>query len=142
DPGQSAAALLPRAAKANRPIFYSNDSAPRSLSGVMEVIRGKMDAAMDVQTRGEFRVDAIDPSAIAKEDTGWIPATTRVSGGPIAREFHSAQHAMRKSAPVSVQQKSMSDTLQSTFSMGSADGGSAAPDLVRGAYGQMKRFGL
>lgn len=46
DPTQSAAALFPQAAAANRAIFHEPDGAPRSLSGVMDLIRGKMAAAM------------------------------------------------------------------------------------------------
>lgn len=46
DPAQSAAALFPQAAAANRTIFHAPDGAPRSLGGVMDLMRGKMATAM------------------------------------------------------------------------------------------------
>lgn len=45
DPGQSAAALLPQAAAANRAIFFDGGQ-PRSLAGVMDLMRGKVGQAM------------------------------------------------------------------------------------------------
>ena len=45
DPGQSAAALLPQAAAANRAIFYDGGQ-PRSLGGVMALLRDKVGQAM------------------------------------------------------------------------------------------------
>jgi len=46
DPSQSAAALFPAAASANRAVFFDGAGAPRSLGGVMDLMRGKMAAAM------------------------------------------------------------------------------------------------
>ena len=46
DPAQSAAALMPSAAAANRAIFYAPGGAARSVSEVMGVIRGKVEGAM------------------------------------------------------------------------------------------------
>ena len=46
DPGTNAAGLLPKAAAANRGIFFEASGAPRSVAGVMDVLRGKVGAAM------------------------------------------------------------------------------------------------
>ena len=45
NPDASAAALLPKAAAANRAIFYAPGGAPRSLAGVMDLLRSRLDAA-------------------------------------------------------------------------------------------------
>jgi hypothetical protein len=46
-PTQSAAALLPEAASANRAVFYDGSGAARSVEGVMAMMRAKMGAAME-----------------------------------------------------------------------------------------------
>ena len=45
DPAQSAAAILPQAAAANRGVFYTPGGAPRSAGDVVALVRGRMDAA-------------------------------------------------------------------------------------------------
>lgn len=126
DPGQSAAALLPAAASANRSIFYDGQGAPRSVAGVMELMRGKVFAAMD----GSAPPPLSDyPAAAAPGAQGW-------SGGPIARQFQSARMADGGGA-----RPSMADTLRATFA-GGPDGGAGVPDAVRAAYGKLARFGL
>uniref|UniRef100_UPI00286BBF3F lytic transglycosylase domain-containing protein n=1 Tax=Novosphingobium sp. TaxID=1874826 RepID=UPI00286BBF3F len=50
NPGQSAAALFPKAAAANRVIFFTANGSPRSLGAVMAVIRGKLESAMSGAT--------------------------------------------------------------------------------------------
>ena len=64
DPSQSAAALFPQAAEANRGIFYSPDGAPRSLDEVMGLLRGKMARAM-----GDENSDLLPPSPSGR---GWV----------------------------------------------------------------------
>jgi hypothetical protein len=46
NPGQSAAAVFPLPAAANRAIFYDRDGSPRSLDGVMDLIDAKMRGAL------------------------------------------------------------------------------------------------
>ena len=122
DPGQSAVALLPKAAASNRAIFYQGDGSQRTVGGVMELVRAKLSAAMDGEG-GAFAVTDATP--------------TTIQSGPIAQQFHAA----RQSAPAPSRQ-SMADTLRNTFSIADANGGAAAPDFVRAAYGQLQRFGL
>ena len=118
DPTQSAAALFPAAAAANRGIFFDAGGAPRSLGAVMELMRGKMSAAMGA-----------DPSAFGG---GFGPA-------PMAETSASSPHPQPLSAGEGgIMRPSMADTLAATF------GGSvqAMPGHVRQAYGQLKAFGL
>ncbi|PEQ14726.1 transglycosylase [Novosphingobium sp. PC22D] len=135
DPGQSAAALLPSAAGANRAIFYAPGGAARSVEGVMNLIRAKVDGAME----GGFDVDW---SQIARFDQGVTMGGAQAApapapqwqGGPIAREFHASLPA----AP-SVPTMSMADTLAASFGGSDAQG---TPANVRNAYAKLARFGL
>jgi hypothetical protein len=134
DPGQSAAALLPRAAAANRGIFFDGNGAPRSAGGVMALMRGKMAAAMaanDGPSPAREGIEGWDWPTRARLDIGQSPQPSpfpeqeeRKPSPPIAREFAATA--------------SMADTLRSTFALT----GSAAPEFVRSAYGKLQAFGL
>lgn len=128
DPGQSAAALLPQAAAANRTIFYGEGGAPRSLGGVMALMRGKVDRAMG-ETGGFEAALAAAPLAAAN--------APQVQGGPVAREFAGMAADQGSGAPP---RASMAQTLADTFALGAGHG--EAPHFVRAAYGQLKAFGL
>lgn len=121
DPGQSAAALFPDAAMANKAIFYGPGGAPRSLGEVMDLLRGKMARAMG---------DAGDPFAPRADfDAG--------SGfGPFsgAAPAPAPGLVVAKAPP----RPSMADTLAATF--GASQPGT--PAHVRQAYGKLKAFGL
>lgn len=111
DPAQSAAALLPEAAAANRAIFYDNGQ-PRSLGGVMGLLRDKVDQAMDMP-----------PEALP-----WSTATLVAERAPLTSP----------DAPGG-QRPTIAATLASTFGLGQ---GGEAPAHVRAAYGKFKAFGL
>lgn len=146
DPAQSAAALMPSAAAANRAIFYSADGAPRSVSEVMGVIRGKVERAM-----------ADSPYPSGEGAGGWglsslagvawtnsphpnpSPEGEGLSQGPIAREFH-AQAAVAAPLP-SQARPSMAETLRDAFALASPAGASA-PGHVRTAYARLSAMGL
>lgn len=134
NPGQSAAAILPKAAAANRSIFFSG-GAPRSVGQVMDLMRSKVAGAMEGGfSPGTAEWAGADP-AIAY-DTGFETASYRPSG-PLAREFH----AGRPAAPAGGAQpatRSMAETLQAAF--GASD--SAASGHVREAYSKLARLGL
>ena len=124
DPSQSAAGLFPQAAAANRGVFFDASGAPRSLGGVMELLRDKMDLAMG----GE-----LSPSA-SGEGLGWglsFKPNTGVTGSP-------PPPAPSPKEEGEIVRPSMADTLAATF------GGSAQtmPTHVRQAYGQLRAFGL
>lgn len=122
DPERSAASVLPQAAAANRAIFYGPGGA-RSLGQVMDLIRGRVDAAM--QDSGG------PPSGPGFE----MVLQQARQEGPLAQEFHAAQAQV---PPVpQVRSRSMADTLAASFG---GEGG--APASVRSAYAKLARFGL
>lgn len=124
DPSASAAALLPRAAAANRSIFYHPAGGARSLGEVHGLISAKMDAAL-------AQGGAVpDPAPWAAPAQWAAPASVPASTGPVAREF-----AARAASLPQIQGGSMADTLRASF-------GTAAPAHVRAAYGQLRSLGL
>ncbi|WP_404482799.1 lytic transglycosylase domain-containing protein [Novosphingobium sp. BL-52-GroH] len=134
DPGQSAAAILPKAAAANRSIFFAS-GVPRSVGQVMALMRDKVAGAMEGEFSPGPAVDYGNPGigpTIAYETAGLEIANYQPSG-PIAREFHASLPATAATAP-----RSMADTLQATFG---ASGG-AASGHVREAYSKLAKLGL
>lgn len=137
DGGQSAAALMPKAASANRPIFYDNGRA-RSVAEVMSLMQTKVANAMGQDSGMPFTPSAL-PGASGIEgkfaqarfaSTAMMPGrTTRVApvmtpAGPAARP-------------------SMADTLRSTFGSGNAgEAGDRAMARVDAAYSKFAAFGL
>ena len=122
NPGQSAAALLPKAAAANRAIFFGAAGA-RSVGEVMELLRGKMASAMGAGDAGLSYATA--------QSTG-TPQAPR--GGPIQQQFDAMA-----AAPGGMPARSMADTLRDAFALG---GSAAVPAHVRAAYGQLKVLGI
>ena len=96
DPGQSAAALFPAAAGANKAIFYDGAGAPRSLGSVMDLLRGRLAGAMDQPLPSE----SADAFALS-------PMEGAGSFGTAAA-----------SPPEPRQRPSMADTLAATFGGG------------------------
>ncbi|WP_310535471.1 transglycosylase SLT domain-containing protein [Novosphingobium sp.] len=140
DPGQNAAALMPSAAAANRAIFYAPGGAPRSLSEVMGVIRGKVESAMAGEDAAPF--DYVNPFgsewAAASAAPLDAPAALPASFGPIAREFH----AQAAAAPLpAAARPSMAETLRDAFALNTSAGASA-PGHVRTAYARLVAMGL
>ena len=119
DPSASAAALLPRAAAANRSIFYHPAGGARSLGEVHALMADKMSAAMA-------------QGGALPEPSQWAaaPGAPQRAAGPFAREF-----AARAASLPPMQRGSMADTLHASF-------GTAAPAHVRAAYGQLRSLGL
>lgn len=116
DAGQSAAALLPRAASANQSTFYAENGAPRSVGEVMALLRGKVAGAM-----GEAGAMPVLPAMATQ-------LAARAPGGPLAQEFAAAAGAAGAASPLSA-------TLRDTF-------GPGAPAFVRAAYGRLQAMGL
>ena len=134
NPGQSAAGVLPKAAAANRKIFYDGSGAPRSVAGVMELLRGKVSAAME--NGGLPPVDYGFGTQFALAGI----QQPEMTGGPVARQFAAARQEMSGALPPG--RASMADTLRTAFSVAGNDGQSNAPAHVRAAYGQLQKFGL
>lgn len=118
NPSQSAAALLPKAAAANRAIFFGPSGA-RSVADVMDLLRGKMASAMNA-AEGALPAYAAAPEVQA--------------GGPIQQAFRAAA-----ASPEAPPARSMADTLRDAFAL--AQPGSA-PAHVRAAYGQLRSLGI
>ena len=126
-PDQSAAALFPKPAAANRAIFYDRGGNARSLSEVMDLMRGKMARAMD-----PLASDA--PTAIASTAAPpqfAVPAPYRAAQQQFAQA--SAAFPARASHP-----RPMSELLQHS----AAASGTAAGDHVRRAYVRLRSMGL
>jgi hypothetical protein len=125
NPGQSAAALLPKAAAANRAIFFGSGGA-RSVGEVMDQLRGKMARAIGADDLGAAGLQYASAPAQAPR------------GGPIQQQFEAA--AANPQAPHA---RSMADTLRDAFALGgSATGSGGVPSHVRAAYGQLKVLGI
>jgi hypothetical protein len=124
NPDASAAAILPRAARANRPIFYEPGGAPRSVAGVMDVIRGRVDRAM---AQGGVAPSAM-PATYAAQFS--LPADWQPS-------------RVMPPAPSRGSQPSMAETLRTSFALAES-GGREAPGLahIRNAYARLEAFGL
>ncbi|MBS0481427.1 MAG: transglycosylase SLT domain-containing protein [Proteobacteria bacterium] len=118
DPSQSAAALLPKAAGANRAIFFAESGAPRSLGEVMGLIRTKVAGAMDQDT-------SLAPLAAGWASNG-LPGVNAGFSPSVPAGVAPASH-----------RPTMAETLAATFG-----GAAAAPAHVRAAYGQLKALGL
>lgn len=143
NPMQSAAAVLPKAAAANRTIFFDPTGAPRSVAGVMEVLRSKVSSAME-----NGPIPSVEDYPLAS------PVVPQFVGGPIARQFAAARQEM--SGPASspamsssagdmgapAARPSMAETLRTAFAGTGGEGQGAVPDFVRAAYGQFQKFGL
>ena len=118
DPAQSAAALLPQAAGANRPIFYDGGR-PRSVAEVMDLMRGKVSSAMEGGAPG-----AAYPTSSAS--SFW------------AERSHARAASPAEGAP---RRPSMAETLQATFGSAGRLPGRAGERVGR-AYAAFKAFDL
>ena len=163
DSTQSAAALLPKAAAANRTVFFDASGAPRSLAQVMGLLNTRLASAMrdsggqDSGLPDSAGLDLGGLGAAALAGAGgpgalgplvWSNAAASAQasaqppaqGGPLAQEF--AQTAALAGGNATA--GSMADTLRATFGSdtGNANTLAGTPDFVRSAYGRMQALGL
>lgn len=128
NPDASAAALFPKAASANRGVFYGPNGA-RSLSEVMDHFRRRMEMA----GAGDA---GFAPSDIAGAyQTSQAAAPPEPPLGPLASEFRNVSRGYPART-----RTSMVDTLRDTFAMGGDH--AAMPANVKSAYSRLKAFGL
>jgi hypothetical protein len=121
-PDASASALFPKAAAANRAIFFDGGR-PRAVVEVMDLLRGKVATAMG------------EGSDVA------LPSPVYAYAAP-ASEFHAAQADFAPLAPAPAPRRvSMAETLQATFG-GNDSIGMRAAQRIDDAYGKFKAFGL
>lgn len=157
NPGQAAMTVLPKAAAANRAIFFDSSGNPRSLQGVMDLLRGKLAGAM---RDGAMQADSgQDGSDLALSDMEGLPVpgfsgldlgskpSAPPSGGPLARQFAAARDqgfaALAGGAgQTAVSAPSMADTLAQGFGLGAETTGSTMPEAVRVAYARIRAAGL
>lgn len=145
DPGQPAAGLLPKAAAANRSVFYDANGAARTLGAVMNLIEQRMANAMEDSGSDAFAsqpgfATLPDPAmaASAMQPVQAAPAWA----GRLGAEFASAQASV-SGGDGSSARRSMADTLGAAFAVGeNTAASSAAPDFVRSAYGRLRALGL
>ena len=130
DPGQSAVALMPKAANANRAIFYSGGQ-PRSVGEVMNVMQGKVAAAYGDNT-------PMPGIGIAAEHR--FAAASVPSPYSAPRGFRSSTSAPLPAAEPRAR-PSMADTLRSTFG-DNMTATNRANEHVAAAYSKFKAFGL
>ncbi len=135
NPDQSAAALFPKQAAANRAVFFGPGGAPRSLAEVMDHFRGRMQQAMlDEGGAMPFPPGFNRIAGFAAPTAAQSEAESRL--GPLAREFHDAAASHTSSTRVS-----MVDTLRQTFGDGEGQP-SRLPDNIRAAYSKLKAYDL
>ncbi len=129
NPDLSAASILPKAAAANRSIFYGPGGSARSVAEVMDVIRTKMAGAMENGGTPSFQFAGrnIGSPSYPSYPPPYSPASSRMSeaaGGSAA--------AM----------PSMADTLKSSFALTGDLMPERARNHVRGAYAALQAFKL
>lgn len=126
-PEASAAGLLPKAASANRPIFYEPSGAPRTVREVMDLIRSKVEAAKE-------------PGA-SPDDLGSSGRWAALSA-PQVVQARNLPSSWQEQARAPFAGRSMADTLRTTFASLSPDGSGRPPATVEAAYTRLARFGL
>jgi len=127
NPETSAAAILPKAANANRPIFFEASGAPRSVREVMDLIRSKVEAAKE-------------PGA-SPDDFGDFARWASL-GAPSSPQADDLPGSWQEQARAPFAGRSMAETLRSTFASLSPDGSGQPPATVQAAYTRLARFGL
>ncbi len=129
NPDQSAVALMPQPARANRPIFYDGGRA-RSVGEVMAVMRNKVASAYG---------DSPMPAGLTGAPERFAAFAAQ---GNFARPGFSASATSSLALPAAPSRPSMSETLKSTFGGAGAPMGGRASETIASAYGKLKAFGL
>lgn len=137
DAGQSAPALMPKAAAANRPIFYDRGR-PRSVAEVMSLLQTKVANAME-QGGAMPLVPGAAPGAggLSQEFAQARYASTAMMPGRSARAVAIAATDGPQTRP------SMAETLRSTFGGHDSGGvGGRARARIDAAYSKFAALGL
>lgn len=163
NPEASAAALLPKAAAANRTIFYDRSGAARSLGAVMALLRSRLEAAGSdagglpalpgTPLSGQWPLATMPYGDLSGLDGPWASLPSGApdlgagrqsyTGGPVAQEFQQAAAAAGQAsggAAGNGGHTSMADTLRDTFAL--AGSGTPGSGHVARAYGRLKAMGL
>ena len=134
DPQRSAASLLPGPAAANRAIFYEPDGEPRTLHGVMDLMRSKVAGAM-----GQSWAEA--PQATGTSLVQRSHASLGLATWPSSPSRRAMPQGPDGDQPP---QSSMADTLRHSFALQGGTSGHNARGTahVRHAYDRLQAFGL
>ena len=128
NPDLSAASVLPKAAAANRSIFYDPGGSARSVGEVMDVIRTKMAGAMENgMAPVQFAARNMGATSHPSYSSSYPPASSRMS------------ETAGRGAPA---MSSMADTLKSSFALTGDLMPERARNHVRGAYATLQAFKL
>ena len=143
EPNLSGAALFPAAANANRGIFFSKDGSARSLSGVMDLIRNKVETAkLDSVDLGiNTPPQLFDGLGLPSRQDGF--ESERISppvGGPLAREYAQFSAALPKASGEYVPRK-MSSILLDAFGQSNKTSPLAGAQVLK-AYSKFQGFGM
>ena len=129
-PDMAAASLLPKAAGANRAIFYTGGGAPRSVAQVMQLFEGKMDRAMA----------GVGSSVATSTGTNIAPVQSAASPPPPEGRAFNGSLPLAPALPNQPQRVSMAEILRGSF--GEAGLPAAAQSRVSRAYAKLEAFGL
>jgi hypothetical protein len=129
DPNRSAVALMPQAARANRPIFYDGGRA-RSVGEVMSVMRDKVASAYG---------DNPMPAGVTSAPERFAAFAAQ---GEFAPRGFSRSATPSPALPTAASRPSMSETLKTTFGGTGSQIGGRASETIATAYGKLKAFGL
>jgi len=143
DPKQSAADLFRKPAAANPSIFFEAGGAPRSLSGVMDLLSARLERArgqaVGLETPIAFPLasarpaatypQAGAPSGLRDSSTATLPALPALPGAP-------------ELAVEPISRKSMSGLLASAFDGAQGLASPRSANQVRSAYEQLRAFEL
>ena len=142
NPDQSAAALMPKAAKANRAIFYERSGAARSLDGVMQLIRGKMARAGADSAAPTTPTFPTGPTAALPVGTVASNSTAHSSAATTPAPFTGLSGRDGFGAGGLPPRPSMASMLEQTFAAASGGDSPSMPGHVREAYAKLKAFDL
>ncbi len=145
NPDQTAASIFPRAAATNQPVFYERGGGARSLQGVMDYVRGRMERALDAVPGGMREQLPIAPHMVADEGafSPMNPPAITMANRVVGQSSRPASLQARSlptvaTSPARQSHASMSQVLQSAFGAGAGNAGAQ----IKRAYEQFKVFGL
>lgn len=149
NPGQSAAALFPKPAAANRAIFYNSNGTARNLGEVMGLMQGKMSRAIaandPVPQPAGGHIPITAQRALARAETPAIPnsSATAWPRGRMQMPSNFGGITPPRQSIDPAQRPPMSDLLRQSFSLNdTSNTNGAATQHVRRAYASLKAFGL
>lgn len=136
NPDSSAVTLFPRAAQANPAIFQMSGGTDRSLAQVMDLLRGKVAAAMP--ENGKFDTSLLTGNTAS-------PAAGALAPTPFARaraSFATFATDARSRENLPQQPPKISDLLLNSFSVSQGNNMGHAVDHARRAYSKLKALDL